>query len=530
MLARDRHALHRSPRRPTTVRPCARSTGRPATTGRPTPAGCARMFAEFAAQRQPAGTAVRPPGRRASPPTTELAGAAAPRPADAAPAGAAARLRPRPPARPARRRRAGPLLPEPDRRTRTAAIRCRRSGAFCARPRRRARRAAGDPAARRPTRSAAARCCCRCSACSPPRSVPLAHLDVGASAGLNLLLDRYQLRATSPGGDGRRAVAGRARVRHPGRRAGPGGDAADRRSGVGLDRSPVDVHDADAAALAGGVRLAGPDRPLRAAAGRARASPPTRDSTSGRAMPSPTPPPLAAVARRPSGRSPTRGCSTTSAATSGAAYVGVARRARARERDLSWVFAESPVLVPELPVADRPESTRPRSSSCAGAAAGAPSTTSATPTPTATGCTGARSRSGTRDLEDERRRRSTRATGRRRSGRPRPRDGRGDRGPRRGEPARASQRRVGRRRRPRAATARRARRGRTTVASKSTSLTMTLSQSRADRARFDRPPRRAARPGSARRPQGAACGRRRARSVGSTAWQRKRSVRSSTAT
>ena len=58
-----------------------------------------------------------------------------------------------------------------------------------------------------------------------------------------------------------------------------------------------------------------------------------------------------------------------------------------RERDVSWVFAESPVLVPELPVADR-RRPRPRSSSSAGAAAGAPSTTSATPTPTATGSTG----------------------------------------------------------------------------------------------------------------------------------------------
>ena len=57
--------------------------------------------------------------------------------------------------------------------------------------------------------------------------------------------------------------------------------------------------------------------------------------------------------------------------------------------DLSWVFAESPVLVPELPVADR---TQAQTALVLVRWRGGPAhrrPTSATPTPTATGCTGA---------------------------------------------------------------------------------------------------------------------------------------------
>ncbi len=57
--------------------------------------------------------------------------------------------------------------------------------------------------------------------------------------------------------------------------------------------------------------------------------------------------------------------------------------------DLSWVFAESPFLTPELPGATAILSRNARSwCSCAGVEGGAPWTTSAMPTPTATGCTG----------------------------------------------------------------------------------------------------------------------------------------------
>ena len=59
---------------------------------------------------------------------------------------------------------------------------------------------------------------------------PLAHLDVGASAGLNLLLDRYHY-TYEPGGElGEPSTRG-ADVWHPGRRPAAGGDADDRRAG-----------------------------------------------------------------------------------------------------------------------------------------------------------------------------------------------------------------------------------------------------------------------------------------------------------
>ena len=44
---------------------------------------------------------------------------------------------------------------------------------------------------------------------------PLAHLDVGASAGLNLLLDRYHYFYV-PGGERGRPVTGRPWMRHEG--------------------------------------------------------------------------------------------------------------------------------------------------------------------------------------------------------------------------------------------------------------------------------------------------------------------------
>ena len=87
---------------------------------------------------------------------------------------------------------ARPLLPEPRRRARR-----RRSDAgvpgLRRRPRRRAGRAARHAQHADERDRALRRCCCRRSGIVAAEVGPLAHLDVGASAGLNLLLDRYQL-------------------------------------------------------------------------------------------------------------------------------------------------------------------------------------------------------------------------------------------------------------------------------------------------------------------------------------------------
>ena len=94
----------------------------------------------------------------------------------------------------------------------------------------------------------------------------LAHLDVGTSAGLNLLLPRYRYRY-EPGGEVGRRLARRPRVWHPRNGADPGHVPKVRRSGA---RPDTDRHADRTGPLARGVRLARPDRPVRTAASCAR--------------------------------------------------------------------------------------------------------------------------------------------------------------------------------------------------------------------------------------------------------------------
>jgi hypothetical protein len=181
---------------------------------------------------------------------------------------------------------------------------------------------------------------------------PLAHVDVGASAGLNLLLDHYEY-VYEPGGHVggpssvvmRCATEGRVKVPSvvP--------PVAER---VGLDRSPIDVH--DQAATRWLVACTWPDQTdriqrLQAAIEIARAT---------------------GVVVRPGDA-----VTDTAALVLGAAaypvvtttwvlnYLSALERdafvdaldACGRRRDLSWVFAESPALVPGLPTVDPRSST-----------------------------------------------------------------------------------------------------------------------------------------------------------------------------
>ena len=252
--------------------PCTREPGRrrrpPATPGPSTPPaapGCSPSSPAAPAPRAPLyarladGHRRRRGARRTAPP----------RPAAPAPAGAAAGLRPRPAPRPGGRRRTGPVLPEPHGRSRPTAIRCRRCDGSVAEHADRARRAAGDaqhadqrdrplraPAAgvraarrrgrpaRPPRRRHERRASTCCSTATTTPTCPVA---------------RWAVRRRSTW-----SAATRGAVPVP-------AAMPDVRQRVGLDRSPIDVARPRAAALAGGVRVAGPDRPLRAAARRARA-------------------------------------------------------------------------------------------------------------------------------------------------------------------------------------------------------------------------------------------------------------------
>jgi len=196
----------------------------------------------------------------------------------------------------------------------------------------------------------------RCSLLLPALAIvaaevgELSHLDVGTSAGLNLLLDRYHY-TYDPGGE----VGGASTVELAcGTRGGPPIPATlptivERR---GLDRCPVDVHDASEARwLEACVWPDQTDRFERLRAALALARDADVDIRTGDALRA------------------TRPLVTTAAAhpvvtnTWVLNYLsGQERRAYlaaldacGRERDLSWVFVESPVLVPELPVADRRE-------------------------------------------------------------------------------------------------------------------------------------------------------------------------------
>ena len=179
---------------------------------------------------------------------------------------------------------------------------------------------------------------------------PLSHLDVGTSAGLNLLLDRYEY-VYDPGG----IVGGPSPVRLE----------CDTRGAVpvpvtmpviaerrGLDRSPLDVHDPDQARWL--EACVWPDQTerftrLRAALALAREA--ELEIHQGLAVADTAPLVLSAAAH------PVVTNTWVLNYLSSAdrrAYVAALEDC-GRRRDLSWVFAESPRFVPELPVRDREE-------------------------------------------------------------------------------------------------------------------------------------------------------------------------------
>jgi hypothetical protein len=183
---------------------------------------------------------------------------------------------------------------------------------------------------------------------------PLAHLDVGASAGLNLLLDRYGYRY-EPGGS-----VGPASGSSIDLECGTRGDVpvpsalpviAER---LGLDRAPVDVH--DAAATRWLEACVWPDQPdrfsrLRTALGMARSAGVV--VRQGDAV-GDTPALVGSLAR--SGH-PVVTNTWVLNYLSGAertAYVDALDTVGAG-LDLSWVYVESPYLTPELPGPGRGE-------------------------------------------------------------------------------------------------------------------------------------------------------------------------------
>ncbi len=176
---------------------------------------------------------------------------------------------------------------------------------------------------------------------------PLAHLDVGASAGLNLLLDRYHYRY-EPGGD----VGGPSPVHLTcGTRGGvPVPTALPAISERhGLDRSPVDVLDPDQTRwLEACVWPDQTDRFARLRAALAMAAAAGLDVRTGDAVDD-TPALVSAAAAHPVVTN--TWVLNYLSSDERRAYVA-ALDACARHRDLTWVFLESPVLVPELPVAD----------------------------------------------------------------------------------------------------------------------------------------------------------------------------------
>jgi hypothetical protein len=180
----------------------------------------------------------------------------------------------------------------------------------------------------------------------------LAHIDIGASAGLNLLLDRYHY-VYEPGGElgGPSTVeltcATRGRVRLPSTLPG----IVER---VGLDRSPVDIGDDEAARWL--MACVWPDQRdrmdrLQAAIGVAR-------STGVDVRPGDAALDTAALVLGADAHPlvTTTWVLNYLSATERGAFLD-ALDACGRRRDVSWVFAESPVLVPELPTVDARTST-----------------------------------------------------------------------------------------------------------------------------------------------------------------------------
>jgi hypothetical protein len=177
---------------------------------------------------------------------------------------------------------------------------------------------------------------------------PLAHIDVGTSAGLNLLLDRYHYDYAPGGAVGDPSpvsLACETRGDPPIPAALP--LIAERR---GLDRCPVDVHDPEQSRWL--EACVWPDQTdrferLRAALALARAA--DLEIRTGDAV-TDTEALVAAAGAHPVVTNTWVLSYLT--ADERAAYVATLD-ACGRRRDLSWVFAESPALVPELPVAGR---------------------------------------------------------------------------------------------------------------------------------------------------------------------------------
>jgi hypothetical protein len=196
----------------------------------------------------------------------------------------------------------------------------------------------------------------RCSLLLPALGIvaaevgPLAHLDVGTSAGLNLLLDRYHY-AYEPGGP----VGPPSTVELT---CGTRGDPPipDALPAVvercGLDRCPVDVRDPEQSRwLEACVWPDQTDRFERLRAALAIARTADVEIRTGDAVTDTAALVTAAVAHPVVTNTWVLNYLSSAERL---AYVA-ALESCCRRRDISWVFAESPVLVPELPVADRRE-------------------------------------------------------------------------------------------------------------------------------------------------------------------------------
>jgi hypothetical protein len=175
---------------------------------------------------------------------------------------------------------------------------------------------------------------------------PLAHLDVGASAGLNLLLDRYRYRYEPGGSVGpestvelvcgtRGAVPVPAAIPEIGER-------------IGIDRSPVDVHDpAEARWLEACVW---PDQTDRFARLRAALAMAEREAVAVRQGDAVTDTAGVVESLAVSGHPVVTNTWVLNYLTGEerAAYVRALDSVGTR-LDLSWVYVESPYLTPELP-------------------------------------------------------------------------------------------------------------------------------------------------------------------------------------
>ena len=214
-------------------------------------------------------------------------------------------------------------------------------------------RPAAQPAARRPTRSADARCSCSRSAARDEVGRRRT-LDVGASGGLNLLLDRTSTASS-------RAATSAARRRScsrpdPGRPAGPDRAARGRRP-LRHRRRPDRRDRRRRGPVARGLRVARPGRPVPPARRGDRdrpAGPP--ELLAGDAVPSLAP----AIERMARGGHPVVTNSWVLnylTPSSGSAYVAELDRIGG-DTDLSWVYVESPGLARSCPAARDPTARR----------------------------------------------------------------------------------------------------------------------------------------------------------------------------